>query len=287
MSSVFLGNSHIQADPQKETLEMFVPGQIIRRRELHAKYGGQEQGGISTPAKYPFIMLFTAPSGISHGYDDGWTESGIFLYSGEGQLGDMSFVRGNRALRDHLQDGKDLHLFEQVDRGLVRYIGQMIVTGYHERKGSDTAGSQRHAIVFELIPAEDASHSMMDSAEPEDSLLRSLSEHDLRLIAESPPASESTPDERQKVSYRRDRALREFVLRRANGKCEGCGSRAPFVTDKGTPYLELHYLRRQSDVGPESPSWVAALCPNCHRRVHKGQDAASYNQQVLERISGR
>ena len=264
---------------------MFVPGQIIRRRELHSMYGGQEQGGISTPAKYPFIMLFTAPSGISHGYDDGWTEGGIFLYSGEGQLGDMSFVRGNRALRDHLQDGKDVYLFEQVDPGLVQYVGQMIVTGHHERKGADTAGNQRHAIVFELIPVEDSAHSTADSADLEDPSLNALSERDLRLIAETPPTPESTPDERQQVSHRRSKALREFVLRRADGKCEGCGSRAPFVTDRGMPYLEMHYLRRQSDVGPESPSWVAALCPNCHRRAHKGNDATAYNQHIIAQIA--
>ena len=266
---------------------MFIPGQIIRRRYLHSEYGGQEQGGISTPANHPFIMLFTAPSGLSHGYEDGWTESGIFLYSGEGQLGDMSFVRGNRALRDHLPDGKDIYLFEYVDRGLVRYVGQMIVSGYHERTGGDSAGNQRHAIVFELVPVEGAVHPIADSADLEDSALSSLSENELRRIAETPLTAESTPHERQEATQKRSRALREYVLRRACGTCEGCGTKAPFVTDRGIPYLEMHYLRRRSDVGPESPSWVAALCPNCHRRVHWGVDAAAYNQQIADDVAAR
>ena len=266
---------------------MFTPGQIIRRRDLHSTYGGQEQGGISTPANHSFIMLFTAPSGLSHGYEDGWTESGIFLYSGEGQLGDMTFVRGNRALRDHLQDGKDVYLFEYVDRGLVRYVGQLIVTGYHERSGGDSAGNQRHAIVFELVPVEDVPYEATDSADLEDSALSSLPENELRRIAETTPTAGSTPRERQEATHKRSRALREYVLRRASGTCEGCGSKAPFITGGGIPYLEMHYLRRPSDVGPESPSWVVALCPNCHRRVHKGNDATSYNQQILERIVPR
>lgn len=266
---------------------MFVHGQIIRRRDLHAMYGGQEQGGISTPTSHPFIMLFTGQSGLSHGYEDGWTESGIFLYSGEGQLGDMSFIRGNRALRDHLQDGKDIHLFEYVDRGLVRYVAQMIVTGYQERTGVDTAGHQRHTIVFELVPAEDASRHIADPANDVTSSLNNLSEDELRLVAESSASYEMTPAQRRETSRRRSRALRAYVLRRANGTCEACDNHAPFATPQGIPYLELHYLRRPSDVGPEDPSWVAALCPNCHRRVHQGDDAIQYNQRIVDNIASR
>ena len=71
---------------------VFSPGQVYRRRELHEKFGGQRQGGISTPAKVPFIFLITGDSGKQHGYSDEWTEDGVFLYTGEGQHGDMRFA---------------------------------------------------------------------------------------------------------------------------------------------------------------------------------------------------
>src|SRR5665213_2753622 len=32
---------------------MFVPRQIYRRRDLHHQFGGQQQGGVSTPAQFP------------------------------------------------------------------------------------------------------------------------------------------------------------------------------------------------------------------------------------------
>jgi hypothetical protein len=35
----------------------FIPGHLYRRTELHKQFGGQRQGGISTPAKAPFVML--------------------------------------------------------------------------------------------------------------------------------------------------------------------------------------------------------------------------------------
>ena len=50
----------------------FLPGQLYRRRELHKQFGGQQQGGISTPAKVPFIFLITGESGKQHGYADEW-----------------------------------------------------------------------------------------------------------------------------------------------------------------------------------------------------------------------
>jgi len=37
---------------------MFVPRQIYRRRDLHHQFGGQQQGGVSTPARFPIILLF-------------------------------------------------------------------------------------------------------------------------------------------------------------------------------------------------------------------------------------
>jgi 5-methylcytosine-specific restriction enzyme A len=216
-----------------KVVTMFVPGQIIRRKDLHASFGGQEQGGISTPASHPFIMLFTGASGLSHGYEDGWTETGIFLYSGEGQLGDMSFVRGSRALRDHLKDGRDVHLFEYIGPGFVQYAGQMTVSGYHERKGADSIGSERNAIVFELIPAQDP--LQQGNSLDESSFLDNAPNADIQRLLELPPTTTATPEERQTATLRRSRALRVFVLRRANGTCEGCGQAAPFETVAGTP----------------------------------------------------
>ena len=85
---------------------MFIQGHSYRRSELHDRYGGQRQGGISTPSQRPIIMLFSGESGEQHGYADTWSAEGLFLYTGEGQEGDMVFVRGNAAIRDHIDNGK-------------------------------------------------------------------------------------------------------------------------------------------------------------------------------------
>ena len=70
----------------------FAKNQIYKRTDIHDKVGGQRQGGISTPSNSPFILLFTSEAGGNYGYQDGWNEESQFLYTGEGQVGDMNDI---------------------------------------------------------------------------------------------------------------------------------------------------------------------------------------------------
>jgi 5-methylcytosine-specific restriction enzyme A len=85
--------------------------------------------------------------------------------------------------------------------------------------------------------------------------------------------------------YQRSSDLKVYVLRRANGTCEGCEQPAPFLTVAGHPYLEPHHTRRLSDGGPDDYHHVIALCPTCHRRVHHGADGETYNNDLIARLA--
>src|SRR6202167_1056885 len=95
---------------------MFELGKVYRRRDLHHRFGGQQQGGVVTPAGHLLIFLITGEAGLGYGYHDEAHDDGSFLYYGEGQSGPMTFIRGNRAIRDHTLTGRDLHLFEKATR---------------------------------------------------------------------------------------------------------------------------------------------------------------------------
>jgi 5-methylcytosine-specific restriction protein A len=86
----------------------------------------------------------------------------------------------------------------------------------------------------------------------------------------------------QRNVYKRSEDVRNYVLARAKGRCQGCVAPAPFLRADGSPYLEPHHVRRVSDGGPDHPAFVIALCPNCHRRVHAGADGAQYNLKLAE-----
>jgi 5-methylcytosine-specific restriction protein A len=101
-----------------------VPNAIYRRTELHTRFGRQRQDGISTPASSPVVLVFSGSTGTRHGYSDG-SSNGVFCDFGEGQKGDLLWLRGNAAIRDHGKNGRDLLLFEMLSepRSHVRFLG--------------------------------------------------------------------------------------------------------------------------------------------------------------------
>jgi DNA modification methylase len=264
---------------------MFIPGEVYERRSLHSLHGGQQRGGISTPSGRDLILLFTGEQGRQYGYRDGWSEDGLFLYTGEGQTGDMTFARGNLAVRDHVENGKDIHLFEYVRRGYVRYVGQMVCTGFHERRGPDRNGDDRRVIVFELAPLDAFIQPGATDHEEDDTGVQQEPLHILRERAISYAPPPSTPCERKALIQNRSNAIRTYVLKRAGGVCEACGQPAPFRTSSGRPYLEPHHIRRLSDGGPDHPQWIVVLCPNCHRRAHYSEDKVEFNRQLTDIVA--
>lgn len=128
------------------------PGNRIRRSELHAQFGGRRQGGISPSRVGPFVFLITAPSlGEAYGYIyDGRGDDGFFHYTGEGQLGDQQMAQGNRAIRDHEAEGRELHLFEAHGTEL-EYIGEFRFHDHYQADAPEVNdGPTRKAIVFRL-----------------------------------------------------------------------------------------------------------------------------------------
>ncbi|MEN4938841.1 HNH endonuclease signature motif containing protein [Stenotrophomonas sp. TWI1151] len=123
-----------------------------RQAQIHALLGGQQQGGISTPRDNPVIIAFTGEAGISHGYRDFWDDNEIFHYYGEGQIGDMRYTGGNRAIDQHVSDGKKLILFQMMGKGRpYRYLGEFVsLTSYIQPNTPDTNGELRDAIVFRM-----------------------------------------------------------------------------------------------------------------------------------------
>lgn len=126
----------------------FQIGKVYKRSTIHDEFGGNRQGGIASSAKSPFIFIFSGKAGHQHGYKDQWENENVFSYTGEGQLGDMSFVRGNLALRDHLKHGKHVLLFTEAERSYVKFEGELEFIEYDFFPGFDREGNDRLSIKF-------------------------------------------------------------------------------------------------------------------------------------------
>ena len=187
---------------------MFEIGRVYsRRRDIHDRYGGQRQGGISTPDG-PYVFLFTGATGIQYGYKDGWDKNGVFIYTGEGQRGDMQFIRGNQAIRRHLSDAKDLLLFESVGKGLCRFLGQFACESWDYRQGPDVDGHLRRLIVFHLIKMEAGQEHDL----PQQRTGADASELRAEAYSAAAEASEADPKDAKRRYYQRSRAIRDYVL---------------------------------------------------------------------------
>ena len=136
------------------TLGFEIGGLYSRRDDIHARFNGQRQGGISTPAEFPYIFAFTGEVGHDHGYHDFWDTEGLFHYYGEGQAGDMAYTGGNRAILRHDKDGKRLFVFQMLGHGRpYRFLGEFTLARTYEQAGvTSRTGTPRTAIVFVLKP---------------------------------------------------------------------------------------------------------------------------------------
>ncbi|MEQ9062793.1 MAG: HNH endonuclease [Vicingaceae bacterium] len=126
----------------------FIPEQSYKRSEIHDRFGGNRQSGICPSTSYPYIFIFSGKTGKQYGYEDGWDNENVFSYTGEGQVGDMDFVRGNLALHDHLNNGKRVFLFEYLRTGYVKFVAELEIIDLDYFETPDINGDERLGIKF-------------------------------------------------------------------------------------------------------------------------------------------
>jgi len=114
--------------------------------------------------------------------------------------------------------------------------------------------------------------------------LTELREQANEAAVEEVPESATTSSQ-TKQQYSRASEVRDYVMARADGECEGCEEPAPFTSKTGEPYLHAHHVHELSNGGSDTPDTVIALCPNCHYRVHHGEDGEEYNQELRETLN--
>ncbi|ARV18491.1 hypothetical protein AEP_01545 [Curvibacter sp. AEP1-3] len=263
----------------------FVVGQNYNRlNEIHLNYGGSRQSGVSTSAACPAIFLFTGDSGEQFGYRDDFDSADVFSYTGEGQVGDMKFKAGNRAIRDHAADGRGLYLFRSIGKGKPqRYMGEFVMANYSIRRGPDREKTERDIIVFHLLRVDAKQDAPTISAQASSP----ISKLEARKKALEACTGVAGPAGAQAVRtvYERSKAVRDYVLLRAEGRCEACTKPAPFFGLDGEPYLEAHHTTRLSDGGVDHPRYVAALCPTCHREIHYGKNGKEINRRLIGHLA--
>ena len=230
----------------------FEIGQTVTHADIISEFQCGNMGGMRrSKATNSLIIISDHTKGL---YEDKW-------------FGDiLHYTQSDR-------NGVAVHLFEVLvpTEYIYRGIVSLADRPYQEvQKGED--GVPRKVWMFPLklhigeqtIPETLLSKYIKDKKKTAEK----LSLTDLQKRAEQ---NESDKLSSRKVTsniYIRDAFVSEFAKRRANGRCQLCGEKAPFNNREGTPYLECHHIEWISEGGSDTIENIVALCPNCHRKMH-------------------
>ena len=252
----------------------FKVGQSYAREEILPFVESKQRfSGIVYGAAEPgLVAVFTGSRhGARAGYLDRWNDDGSFSYCGQGSTGNQRLTGANKVLVD---PHRTVLLFETwrtrgTWKGKNRFLGEHLVAGYGWERGQGARAEDQLLIV-----------TLVQARSPVDNAIQGDSQHadnqsnleELRQRATDASRSKVPPQVSTTVYRARSDQVAEYARARAHGTCEMCGRSAPFVTQNGEPYLEVHHILRLADDGPDDISHVAAICPNCHREAHYGVD---------------
>lgn len=170
------------------------PGTVLRRTEVHARFGGNRQSGIAPIANSKNVLIFTGKGGTQYGYDyDGWRSDGAFHYTGEGKKGSQKLTAGNKALAT---PGRRLHVFREVRKAYVEYIGEFEThegDAWYLGHSLDVDKDLREVIVFKLWPLDKSIAE--EGAPPPPSQVRGAAEAVADLEAAETDESSSDEDD--------------------------------------------------------------------------------------------
>ena len=132
------------------------------------------------------------------------------------------------------------------------------------------------AEVGHSVPVDQVRAGLMPQASPGDA----INDFDAPIGQQHPSTALTGPGRR----IIRDAMVRQYVLQRAEGKCEYCNSLG-FLLPNDYRYLECHHVEGLAQGGPDTIDNVIALCANDHRAAHFGIDKLAVSDEMLKKIT--
>lgn len=273
---------------------MFKPeikiGQIIDNSKLTSEFGCAPQGGMRRSKNTNTLVLISNHLASKDKIYDDKKIDGIYHYTGMGQVGDQSiYFSQNKTLLESKKNNVGLHLFEVFKPRQYTYMGCVELHGepYAEEQ-IDAKGRPRKVWMFPLKLLEESNpatyldiETILKLNKEQEEAVTKLSYDELKSRAVY-YGKEASSRKVFSQTYIRNPYVAELTKRRSNGSCELCNSEAPFRDSLGRPYLESHHIVWLSNNGPDTIQNTAALCPNCHKKMHIVND--KNDKELLTRL---
>jgi 8-oxo-dGTP diphosphatase len=129
----------------------FKLGEKYKREDLMSAFKGAFQGGINICKRTNTIVITSKHTG-NRIYDDKLFDGDVMYYTGEGQVGDQKMWKGNKAILEAKEKGRDIHLFVRFKPTEYTYFGivELVDQPYYADE-KDTEGTIRKVIKFPMM----------------------------------------------------------------------------------------------------------------------------------------
>lgn len=250
-------------------------GSILTNTELYKKFACGNSSGMRKSNKLNALIIVCDHTKSL--YDDRWS-NGVLFYTGMGKEGDQSLnYSRNNILNKSNENGVTLYLFEVFEKNKYLFQGVALLTDKpFQEYQIDSKKNIRKVWIFPLalkqgspiLPEEEVQEKLLFDAISRTS--NKLTNKELKKLVENKQQTTTIKVSLRSTTTRpyRDPNIVLYALRRSNGICELCETKAPFITKQGVPFLEVHHIKYLSKGGEDLINNVSALCPNCHRKVH-------------------
>lgn len=234
--------------------------------------------------------LVIVSNNVASIYEDRWVDD-VLHYTGMGQVGHQSLeFNQNRTLNESGINGVAVHLFEVFTAKTYTYIGEVVLADKpYQEKQPDIKGQERFVWVFPLRLKSGAIPIVLDTAlkqlnQVKEKQARKLSDAEVEVLARRQGQVNVGKRSANITQHQRSPWVAEHAKRRSKGRCDLCQEAAPFNKKDGTPFLETHHIKWLVKGGADTIENTAALCPNCHRKMHVLDDHADI-KLLITRLS--
>ncbi|MFJ5914341.1 HNH endonuclease [Streptomyces ardesiacus] len=267
-------------------------GESFKDRDaIWRAYGGQKMAGIGCLAD-GILSAFSDDKGP---YADGRIpDTNWIAYVGDGLSGDQKLTDGNELMAEHQTAGRPLRYWHKPFQGQFSFETWAVIVQRRLRWGVGEDKLPRREFLWLLapVPSPERETWPADVLEALDADTGELHDDtgDYRpsdLGLEAPSGEESDEDAYRRLAqkaeanaerrgqikkptladrYVRDPSARAAVIKRCRGRCESprCAGHPTELTTAGLPILQVDHVEDLANEGPDVPSNMIALCPNCH-----------------------
>jgi 5-methylcytosine-specific restriction protein A len=248
------------------------------RKTIWKAFGGQWQQGIVTFPGEKIVNAFSDENGPYPDYRD--PETGVIEYRGQGLTGEQRLILGNKLLEDARLSKEPVRYWHRPSGESWIFDSWVVVADRSIVIEEDINSVSSRRILWFLIPIDSPVKenwpleikdapvlNLTDARNEEPKKLKDLlkdyqkisSQLELEIAGKIISSSPRT-------QYKRRKEARDLVIARAKNSCEydKCTGMPPDVNRQGLAILQVDHIVALAEGGPDIPSNMIALCPNCH-----------------------